>query len=138
MPQLLLELSQVLPVLVLTNGTLFSRALLERMEVLRDADVSLQISLDHAEAEANDVMRGPENFRKVVEAVPSCCGAASPSASPPRSSRRTPTTSSGCARCTAGSASATTTTSCARSSSAAAPTPGRWAWSPATWTSSRS
>ena len=70
MPQLLLELSEVLPVLVLTNGTLFSRALLERMEVLRDADVSLQISLDHAEAEANDVMRGPENFRKVVEAVP--------------------------------------------------------------------
>ena len=70
MPQLLLELSQVLPVLVLTNGTLFSRALLERMEVLRNADVSLQISLDHAEAEANDVMRGPENFRKVVEAVP--------------------------------------------------------------------
>ena len=70
MPQLLLELSQVLPVLVLTNGTLFSRALLERMEVLRDADVTLQISLDHAEPEANDVMRGPENFRKVVEAVP--------------------------------------------------------------------
>ena len=70
MPQLLLELSQVLPVLVLTNGTLFSRALLERMEVLRDADVCLQISLDHADPEANDVMRGPENFRKVVEAVP--------------------------------------------------------------------
>ena len=70
MPQLLLALSRVLPVVVLTNGTLFSRALLERMEVLRDADVTLQISLDHAEPEANDVMRGPENFRKVVEAVP--------------------------------------------------------------------
>ncbi len=70
MPQLLQGLSQVLPVLVLTNGTLFSRALLERMEVLRDADVTLQISLDHAEPEANDVMRGPENFRRVVEAVP--------------------------------------------------------------------
>jgi len=70
MPQLLQDLSQILPVLVLTNGTLFSRALLERMAVLRDADVTLQISLDHAEAEANDVMRGPENFRKVVEAVP--------------------------------------------------------------------
>jgi MoaA/NifB/PqqE/SkfB family radical SAM enzyme len=70
MPHLLLALSRVLPVVVLTNGTLFSRALLERMEVLRDADVTLQISLDHAEPEANDVMRGPENFRKVVEAVP--------------------------------------------------------------------
>jgi hypothetical protein len=40
------------------------------MEVLRDADVTLQISLDHPDPEANDVMRGPENFRKVVEAVP--------------------------------------------------------------------
>jgi MoaA/NifB/PqqE/SkfB family radical SAM enzyme len=70
MPALLRELSQVLPVLVLTNGTLFARALLDRMEVLADADVTLQISLDRPDPEANDVMRGPENFRKVVEAVP--------------------------------------------------------------------
>ena len=70
MPELLVELSRVLPVLVLTNGTLFQRALLERMAPLRDADVTLQISLDHPEPEANDAMRGPENFRKVVEAVP--------------------------------------------------------------------
>ncbi len=70
LPELLAELSQVLPVLVLTNGTLFQRALLDRLAVLRGCDVTLQISLDHAEPEANDVMRGPENFRKVVEAVP--------------------------------------------------------------------
>jgi MoaA/NifB/PqqE/SkfB family radical SAM enzyme len=70
LPMFLRELSQVLPVLVLTNGTLFQRALLDRMDVLRGADVTLQISLDHFEPEANDVMRGPENFRKVVEAVP--------------------------------------------------------------------
>lgn len=70
MPELLVELSQVLPVLVLTNGTLFQRALLERMLPLADADVIVQISLDHPEPEANDHMRGPENFRKVVEAVP--------------------------------------------------------------------
>ena len=70
MPQLLFEVSRVLPVLVLTNGTLFSRALLADMEVLRDADVTLQISLDHPDPDANDVMRGPDNFRRVVEAVP--------------------------------------------------------------------
>jgi MoaA/NifB/PqqE/SkfB family radical SAM enzyme len=70
MPDLLVELSRVLPVLVLTNGTLFARALLERMAPLADADVTLQISLDRPDPEANDVMRGPENFRKVVEAVP--------------------------------------------------------------------
>ena len=70
MPELLVELSRVLPVLVLTNGTLFQRALLDRMLPLADADVVVQISLDHPEPAANDLMRGPENFRKVVEAVP--------------------------------------------------------------------
>lgn len=70
LPMFLRELSQVLPVLVLTNGTIFQRALLDRMDVLRGADVTLQISLDRSEPEANDLMRGPENFRKVVEAVP--------------------------------------------------------------------
>ncbi len=70
MPELLVELSHVLPVLVLTNGTLFQRALLERMVPLADADVTLQISLDRPDPEANDVMRGPENFRRVVDAVP--------------------------------------------------------------------
>lgn len=74
MPELLVRLAQVLPVLVLTNGTLFSRALLDRMAPLADAAVVLQISLDHPEPEANDVMRGPENFRKVVEAVPRLMG----------------------------------------------------------------
>ncbi len=69
-PELLAEMSEVLPVLALTNGTLFQRALLDRMDILRDADVTLQISLDHSEPEANDAMRGPENFRKVVEAIP--------------------------------------------------------------------
>ncbi len=69
-PELLAEMSEVLPVLALTNGTLFQRALLDRMDILRDADVTLQISLDHSEPETNDAMRGPENFRKVVEAIP--------------------------------------------------------------------
>ena len=70
MPELLLELAGVLPVLVLTNGTLFQRALLERMAPLGDADVTLQISLDHPDPQANDVMRGPLNFSRVVDAVP--------------------------------------------------------------------
>ena len=70
MPELLADLSGVLPVLVLTNGTLFRRDLLDRMAPLGAAEVTLQISLDHPDPQANDVMRGPENFRKVVEAVP--------------------------------------------------------------------
>ncbi len=138
MPQLLLEMSQVLPVLVLTNGTLFSRALLERMEVLRDADVTLQISLDHPEPEANDVMRGPENFRKVVEAVPELLERGISVRIATTVEEEDAEDLQRLARCTGGSASATTTTSCARSSSAAAPTPGRWALSPATSSSSPS
>ena len=70
LPDLLVELADVLPVLVLTNGTLFSRVLLDRVAPLADADVTLQISLDHPEPLANDAMRGPDNFRRVVEAVP--------------------------------------------------------------------
>lgn len=70
MPDLLVELSAILPVLVLTNGTLFRRSLLERMAPLAAAHVTLQISLDHVNPQANDAMRGPENFQKVVEAVP--------------------------------------------------------------------
>ncbi|RZU31141.1 radical SAM protein [Blastococcus saxobsidens] len=74
LPEMLLELSAVLPVLVLTNGTLFQRSLLERMAPLGAADVTLQISLDHPDPVTNDVMRGPANFRKVVEAVPALLG----------------------------------------------------------------
>jgi len=70
MPELLAELAGVLPVLVLTNGTLFRRALLDRTAALAGADVSLQISLDSPDPVANDAMRGPENFRRVVAAVP--------------------------------------------------------------------
>jgi MoaA/NifB/PqqE/SkfB family radical SAM enzyme len=138
MPELLRELSQVLPVLVLTNGTLFARALLDRMEVLRDADVTLQISLDHADPEANDVMRGPENFRKVVEAVPELLRRGIAVRIATTLERRTPTTCSGSASCTGASASATTTTWCGRSSGAAARHRAAGRRSPGTWTSSRS
>jgi MoaA/NifB/PqqE/SkfB family radical SAM enzyme len=74
MPELLADLSHVLPVLVLTNGTLFRRPLLDRIAPLAGAAVTLQISLDHPDPQANDVMRGPENFHKVVDAVPALLG----------------------------------------------------------------
>jgi len=70
MPELLLRLSSVLPVVVLSNGTLFTGKRLERMRPLGERDVRVQISLDRSEAVANDEMRGPENFRKVLEAIP--------------------------------------------------------------------
>ncbi len=70
MPDLLAEMSRYLPVIALTNATLFQRRLLSRIEVLAGLPVALQISLDRPDADANDAMRAPDNFAKVVAAIP--------------------------------------------------------------------
>jgi MoaA/NifB/PqqE/SkfB family radical SAM enzyme len=70
MPETIARLASVLPVVVLTNGTLFTRARLERMRPLAKFPVQVQISLDSADPVRNDAMRGPENWRKVIEAIP--------------------------------------------------------------------
>lgn len=64
----LARLAEVLPVLVLTNGTLFTDRLLDRMRRL--AGVSVQVSLDSADGSVNDAERGVGNFEKVVAAIP--------------------------------------------------------------------
>jgi pyruvate-formate lyase-activating enzyme len=70
MPGLLAEMSRHLPVIALTNATLFQRRLLSRVEVLAGLPVTLQISLDRPDADVNDAMRAPDNFAKVVAAIP--------------------------------------------------------------------
>jgi MoaA/NifB/PqqE/SkfB family radical SAM enzyme len=70
MPALLAELSQIMPVVVLTNGTVFRRDRIARLEPMRGSRVTLQISLDSAEPDRNDAFRAPGNFARVVEAVP--------------------------------------------------------------------
>ena len=70
MPELLAALGSELPTVVLSNGTTFNRRRLEEMEPLADLPVHVQISLDRPDPDQNDEMRGPANFRKVVEAVP--------------------------------------------------------------------
>jgi MoaA/NifB/PqqE/SkfB family radical SAM enzyme len=70
LPQLLALLATSLPVVVLTNGTLFGSGLLDRLRPLAGLPIALQISLDSAEPAANDEMRGPHNFAKVVDAIP--------------------------------------------------------------------
>jgi MoaA/NifB/PqqE/SkfB family radical SAM enzyme len=64
------EMARHLPTLVLSNGTLLAGRLLAELEPLAALDVAIQISLDSAEPEANDEMRGPRNFARVVEAIP--------------------------------------------------------------------
>lgn len=66
----LVELGSILPTVALTNGTLFTDRVLQRIEPLADLDVALQISLDSPDPLRNDTMRGPENFAKVQEAIP--------------------------------------------------------------------
>ncbi|MBM76712.1 MAG: radical SAM protein [Proteobacteria bacterium] len=64
------EITKVLPVTVLTNGTLFNKRRLLEFEHLKESDLRIQISLDSANPIQNDEMRGPTNFAKVIEAVP--------------------------------------------------------------------
>ncbi|WP_188193965.1 radical SAM protein [Nonomuraea sp. SYSU D8015] len=70
LPGTLAEMAEHLPVLVLTNGTLFTPKRLARLEPILGRRVAMQISLDRPDPDANDGMRGPENFGKVVEAIP--------------------------------------------------------------------
>ena len=68
--EILLELESYLPVLVLSNATLFSGRVLEDVRRLSGKRVALQISLDSASAQENDEMRAQDNFEKVVTAIP--------------------------------------------------------------------
>jgi MoaA/NifB/PqqE/SkfB family radical SAM enzyme len=66
----LVEISEILPVTILTNGTLFQGRLLQKMDLLAKGNISLQLSLDAPEAQKNDLFRGEQNFEKVVRAIP--------------------------------------------------------------------
>lgn len=70
LPDALNEMAEYLPVLVLSNGTLFGDRLLGELAPLAGKDFAIQISLDSAEPRVNDEMRGPKNFARVVEAIP--------------------------------------------------------------------
>jgi MoaA/NifB/PqqE/SkfB family radical SAM enzyme len=70
LPELLVELASVLPLVCLSNGTMFTRDRLERLRPLAGLPAQIQVSLDRPDPDANDAMRGPENFRKVVDAIP--------------------------------------------------------------------
>ena len=70
LPEVLEDVAGILPVTVLSNGTLFTEKLVDRLRPLADLPVRIQISLDRPDPIANDEMRGPKNFRKVLEAIP--------------------------------------------------------------------
>jgi len=70
LPELLVELASILPLVCLSNGTVFTQGRLERLRPLAELPAQIQVSLDRPDPDANDAMRGPQNFRKVVEAIP--------------------------------------------------------------------
>lgn len=70
LPEVLLEATDLLPVVVLSNATLFTDRLIDRLRPLVGRPLRIQISLDRPDPIDNDEMRGPENFAKVTEAIP--------------------------------------------------------------------
>jgi len=70
LPETVAAMADELPVVVLTNGTLFGGERIERVRVLARPDIAVQISLDSHLADVNDMARGPANFEKVIDAVP--------------------------------------------------------------------
>lgn len=70
LPELLGEMARILPVVVLSNGTVFTARRLRALEPLAGLPLKIQISLDHPDPVDNDAMRGPENFARVVAVIP--------------------------------------------------------------------
>ena len=69
LPETVARLAQRLPVIVLSNGTLFAPALVERLRPFAELPVKVQLSLDSADAKVNDAYRGGGNFARVLEAI---------------------------------------------------------------------
>jgi MoaA/NifB/PqqE/SkfB family radical SAM enzyme len=70
MPRTVARLAGLRPVVVLSNGTLFTDRLLRRLAPLAGLPVAIQVSLDSADAEVNDELRAPQNHARVSEAIP--------------------------------------------------------------------
>jgi MoaA/NifB/PqqE/SkfB family radical SAM enzyme len=70
LPALLADLSELLPVIALTNGTVFGGDRLERLDPMLGSRITFQISLDSSEPDDNDAFRAPGNFATVVETIP--------------------------------------------------------------------
>lgn len=70
LPETVVEMASHLPVVVLTNATLFGGDRIERAALMAHPNISVQISLDSHLPDVNDMARGADNFVKVVEAVP--------------------------------------------------------------------
>jgi len=69
MVDVLLAMAEQLPTVVLSNATLFHSDRLTRVEALAGHPVVIQVSLDYADADANDAQRGDDNHATVCAAI---------------------------------------------------------------------
>jgi MoaA/NifB/PqqE/SkfB family radical SAM enzyme len=65
----LTEVAGILPAVALTNGTLFTPRTLDRLDALSGLDVAFQLSLDSADPDRNDALRGRGNHTDVIDAI---------------------------------------------------------------------
>lgn len=70
----LVKMAARLPVLVLSNGTLFKGKRLAAMAALAGVDVTVQMSLDRLDPAANDELRAAGNHEAVVQAISALVG----------------------------------------------------------------
>ena len=68
-PATLAEVARILPALALTNGTLLTDRLLERLTPLAGLDVAFQLSLDSAAPARNDGLRGEGTHAQAIDAI---------------------------------------------------------------------
>ncbi len=70
MCETVVALARILPLVVLSNATLFTAARIERLQPLAWLPAAIQVSLDRPDPASNDEHRGPGNFAKVIDAIP--------------------------------------------------------------------
>lgn len=70
MPDLLERIADLLPVIVLSNATLFTGPRLDRVAAFAGRPIQIQVSLDAPDSGPNDTKRGEDNWSTVAEAVP--------------------------------------------------------------------
>jgi MoaA/NifB/PqqE/SkfB family radical SAM enzyme len=69
LPDVLANMSELLPVVALSNGTLFTGARLHRLRALAGRRIHVQISLDRAEPGPHDADRGAGGHAAAVDAI---------------------------------------------------------------------
>ena len=69
MPEVVAGLADVLPVVVLSNGTLFTESKTQSVASLAGRPAAIPLSLDSVEAAVNDAMRGQRNHANVLDAI---------------------------------------------------------------------